>query len=698
MTRAQHRNGLQSAQKRPTTADARPPRFLIAATLAAALQFGASAANAADPSPATDAAVVPVAATLPGPAPRPLPGPLPGPARNSQPSPTQARPAPAPPAQPRPVAPVSQALSGNDIAVMLRGGGDQLGARARTRQMPLREVSADTIARAVLNNNLDVLAAQETQTAARARVDQRAAVFDPTIFATTSYTHADTRGRFEMIGRLRNTDPYSEAQKNADAEGDFLDDDTNSGICSVNIDGEGTVYLESNVTEFENGETKSSSCFANPVYSEELEFASSNGRARQTLVNTLGAGLVFPFGGQASLSVSSTWRKKFSFQAPALTVQLGPHDPFGWGEEGRFWTTSANLSVTMPLPYTKGFGRENDANSVNLRFAKAAQERTSWNAKATRNGALNQAMSTYWDMVQAAETARLIGRSRSAVAARLAAQKRLYDSGLNTQYDVLQIEVELANLTGREELAWDQFLTAGRKLQTLMNAPRGEVLIPAPLDDYLDAPLDLRLRADVYERAVATHPDVRLSDLDYEVSRANLRFRHNQAQPDLTFTATASLSQNDSAFGYTDPFKSFAALMRPDGANLFFGLRYKIPLGNVPAEAALSRARVEERQAFDRREKARQTVASAVDDAISSLMAAQTQLTRADADRALARQAYQRAADMRDQWLVSEFEVLNRFNDTLNADAAWAQARVSVRRAQTRLLSAQGLLEQEMAR
>lgn len=582
---------------------------------------------------------------------------------------------------------------------MLRGASaDQLGARARTRNLPLREVSADVIARAVLNNNLDVLSVIESHTAARARVDQRAAVFDPTIFTSSSYTHADTRGRFETIGRMRNTDPYAESQKTSDAEGDFLDDGANSGICSVTVDGEGTVNLESNVSELENGETQTSNCFTNPVYSEETEFASGGGRARQTLVNTVGAGVRFPFGGQASVSVSSTWRKKFSFQAPALTVQLDPHDPFGWGEEGRFWTTSANASLTMPLPYAKGFGREGDPNSVNLRFARAAQERTSWNAKATRNGALNQAMSTYWDMVQAAEAARLLGRSRAAIAARLAAQRRLYDSGLNTQYDVLQIEVELANLSGREELAWDQFLTAGRRLQTLMNAPRGEILIPAPLDDYLDAPLDLRLRADVYERAVATHPDVRLSDLDYEVSRANLRFRHNQAQPDVTFTATASLSQNDSAFGYTDPFKSFAALMKPDGANLFFGLRYKIPLGNVPGEAALSRARVEERQAFDRRQKARQTVASAVDDAIASLMASQSQLARADADRALARQAYQRAADMRDQWLVSEFEVLNRFNDTLNADASWAQARVAVRRAQTRLLSAQGLLEQEMSR
>ncbi|MBV5336267.1 TolC family protein, partial [bacterium] len=158
--------------------------------------------------------------------------------------------------------------------------------------------------------------------------------------------------------------------------------------------------------------------------------------------------------------------------------------------------------------------------------------------------------------------------------------------------------------------------------------------------------------------------------------------------PDIAFTATASIAQNDSAFGYTDPFKSAAALMRPDSANLFFGLRYKIPLGNVSAEASLQRARVEERQAFDRHQLARQTVAAAVDDAVSSLMAAQTQVARAEADKALARQAYRRAADMRDQWLVSEFEVLNRFNDTLNAETAWALARVSVRRAQTRLLSA----------
>lgn len=594
-----------------------------------------------------------------------------------------------------PAAPVHD---GGDIAAMLRrGGGDRLGARAQTGRQRLREVSVDSIARAVLDNNLDIRSTLEAQTGALTRVAQRAAAFDPTFFTSSSYTHADTRGRFDTIGRYRNVDPTA-SKNTADAEGNVLDDNNNSGVCSININDVGTVTLDSSVFQNDGGETESQNCFAEPVYTEETEFASGGGRALQTLVNTVGGSLVFPFGGQASASVSSTWRKKFSFQAPALTIQLDPHDPFGWGEEGRFWTSAANVSLTVPLPYTKGFGRDGDANSVNLRLSRAQHERSGWATRSTRNSVLNQALSSYWDMVQAAETARLTARSRNAIAARLTAQKRLFDSGLNTQYDVLQIEVELANLTGREELAWDQFLTASRKLQTLMNAPRGEILIPAPLDRLLEAPPELRLDGDVYERAVATHPDVRLGDIDHQVSRANLRFRHNQARPDITFTATASVGQNDSAFGYTDPFKSLAALMHPDSANLYFGLRYKIPLGNVAAEASLRRAKVEERQAFDRHQQARQTVAAGVDEAITSLMAAKTQLARADADKKLARMAYQRAADMRDQWLVSEFEVLNRFNDTLSAETAWALARVSVQRAQTRVLSAQGVLEQEMSR
>ncbi|MBV5336266.1 TolC family protein [bacterium] len=354
------------------------------------------------------------------------------------------------------------------------------------RNLPLREVSADVIARAVLSNNLDVLSASEAQTAARARVDQRRAAFDPTLFTSSSYTHADTRGRFTNIGRLRNEDPFANAAT-ADAEGDVLDTNKNSGICSITIDGEGSVSLDSALFEDATGASSSSGCFVQPTYSDQVEYASGADRARQTLINTAGIGIRFPFGGQATVSVSSTWRKKFSFQAPALTTALGPHDPFGWGEEGRFWTSSANASLSMPLPYTKGFGRDGDSNSVNLRFARAAQERSGWSTKSTRNGALTQALSNYWDMVQAAETVRLLAGTRGAIAARLGAQKRLFDGGLNTQYDVLQIEVELANLTGREELAWDQFLTAGRKLQTLMNAPRGEILIPAPLGQLLDA-------------------------------------------------------------------------------------------------------------------------------------------------------------------------------------------------------------------
>lgn len=589
-----------------------------------------------------------------------------------------ARGAPAPLDEPRPLP--ADTGTPADIGGLLRDG-TAGGTRAALQGRPVRPVTLRAVVGETLGQNYDILAAEESVGAARALVTRNEAAFDPTLFSSLNYTWTDSYQRTAGIGRLRESSAFAEI---ADEDNPEKKKDFPAPLPCINIDGEPV-------------ESSTEGCNRPLEFRHETEFASGKPfNPGDNLRLNLGAGMRFPFGGQASLSVGTTYRKKYSFQAPFLTTPLSVENPFGWGSSMP-WTSQASLAVALPLPYTKGFGFEAAPESVSLKLAQSGERRSVWERQSTRNSSLAQALLAYWDLIEGAERVRIFTDRRKTVEERKARARRQFEQELTTAYEVEQVNVQLANLDSRQEIAWNQYQIASGRLSTLMAGESRAVLVPADAAAALARPLRANT-AGAHDRALDRHPDLKVQQENLDARKTTLGFRENQTLPDLTLSASFSVGQTDTAFGYRDPGTSLAKLTRPDTNNFFIGLRYVVPFGNTQAEAALSRARLEEKQAYDLGRETRQRVLTQTDRALHEFQSAEAVAGRSEEDLKLARFAYDRAVEGEDQGLTSGFEVINRFDDVLTAQLARTAAQIALRKAHIRLLFAQGVLEEEYTR
>lgn len=583
----------------------------------------------------------------------------------------------------------------------LRNGTIPDGARARLQELQVRELPLASVPGVVLERNLDILSAIEGLGIARTLVTQSDAFFDPTLFSSLSYTNRFTSRRVDVIGRFREVDPstrLAEEQRIRDAQAQGIDvaDPEAAGSCTPNVNVDGELIA-------------SSPCTFPPVYSVDSEYASFESRSDHRSTGSLGAGIQLPFGGSATLSLSSTWHKpaaSSSSGTPPLTSAAypnggDPYDPFGFNDRKMFWTSSAGVSLSMPLPYTKGFGNDGNPGNFSLRMAQSGERRAGWSTKSARNNNLAQALLGYWDLVGSGRTLQTVLELRGTLTERLASQKRLFDSGLATRYDLAQVESELASLDSREEAAWNSLLTQSNRLLTLVATDQRVLLVPRDFEDAIRRPLAVGGPAsgeDHYQLALTTHPDIKAQEEDHDASRVTLAFRDNQNQPDLSLSASFGVSQSDAVFGYESLPQSLARLAKPDTTNFFIGVRYRLPLGMNQTEAALERARLEEKQAYDRTRLVRQQVVNAVDQSLGDMNSAEALVQQSEADLKLAEFAFDRAREQRDLGLVAEFEVLSKYTDLVNARLGLVSAQVELRKAHIRLLAARGTLEQDYVR
>ena len=598
----------------------------------------------------------------------------------------------------------------------LRAGND--GARARLRELPVRDITQNALADMVLRQNLDVRSATESIEIARALVIQDDAAFDPTFFTSLTYTNSYTNDRHSLIGRMRDQDKQSVAAAEAAARGI-----PSSGVpteCqpSVNVDGQTILPPDPG-------------CQLPPAYSVQTEYASIASDSNQTAVGTLGISWNFIIGGAVndqpiagwtgdelpaapsptppfalngtlSASLSSTWYRPVALAngAPFNTSPAYPdnsvYNPYGWSNT-LFWTSSANLSLTLPLPFTKNAGYEGSPDFYNYQIARSGQRNAAWSSLSTRNSTLAQALNSYWDLVQSVQTLRALFDLRATLVERQASQKRLFDAGLATRYDLTQLEIQLASLDSQEETTWNQLLATSSHLGTVTTGDQRALLLPADGDALLRQPVVINGDG-VYDRALTTHPDIKVSEENYTASKLNLDYSANQDLPDISLSASYSLGENNSVFGYVSLQESLAHLYKPDTSNLFVGLQYHLPIGMNATGAALDHARIVERQAYDSTRLARQTVVNSVDQALGVARSAELVVGQSRDDLKLAQCAYDRAREQRELGFVAEFEVLNKYQDLVSARLGLITAEVNLHKAQVNLLAAQGILERDYVR
>jgi outer membrane protein TolC len=300
-------------------------------------------------------------------------------------------------------------------------------------------------------------------------------------------------------------------------------------------------------------------------------------------------------------------------------------------------------------------------------------------------------------MIRSLQDITILNEQKAALDQRRARVTRLLGSGAITNYELGQIDSELASFVLREEAAWTQYLLRSSTLLTLMATDIDTILVPADAEALL-ADAVPEPPSDAYDRAMIGNPEIMAAQEDLNVGKLNLAYRGNQSLPDIDLVLTAKLSQSDTTFGFRDPATALLNLAKPDQTNIFVGVRYLYPLGNQAAEAALSRARIDERNAFDRAQQTRQRITNSVDCALADMRGAQALMQVSQGDMELAGFAYERLVDERERGLATEFEVMNSYQDVLSARLNQASARVEIHKARIRLSAAQGTLEEDFLR
>lgn len=584
------------------------------------------------------------------------------------------------------------------------------GARARLKGLPLQRVSPRDVAQMVLAGSPGIAAAGDAVGVAEAQIVVADAAFDPTLFAGLSYTNAFTKARRELIQRDRDRE-LNESDIPTDAQRQEFQDENARRQATRNDDNPINDEDDLTVREFlcfpdvtVDGQSFDTSgaapgvCFSNPTeFNAEVEKASFESRSTHTVVGSLGVGIVFPWGGIASTSFASTWRKPPTHSTsgnPSLTNAAFPsgltYDPYGWNDRP-WWTSRFSVTGSMPLPFTKGFGREGSSQYFTFQVARSSERQNRWVERSTENASLNRALQAYWDLVRSVDDLQTFSELRSTLNRRLGSQRRQLEAGLVTEYAIEQLQLQIANLDAQEELAWNFLLVNSNRVLSEIGMRERTLLVPTVNREAMTRTYQVE-PAEAFRVALENNPDIKAQEEVHDLSKTTVAFRENQDLPDISLSASFTVGQDSTAFGYDGPWASWRNIVRPDSSEFFIGIQYRLPLGMNITEAQLSRARLEEQQAFDQARQIKQQVVNAVDTALGDLRATEAVASQSVEDIRLANLGFDVSTVQRDEGLISEFEVLNRYQEILLARRNRTAALVAYQKAYIQLLAAQGIL------
>jgi outer membrane protein len=231
---------------------------------------------------------------------------------------------------------------------------------------------------------------------------------------------------------------------------------------------------------------------------------------------------------------------------------------------------------------------------------------------------------TFLDVLLAEESARLQGESVRRVRETLDQSRAMFRAGLASEYDVLRMEVELANLEPGLRRAEDALAAARRSLAVQLGygsdqpvsaaGSLAELDLSSPTEGRAETrelvalfgvdDVELRDRDGLVEEALRSRSDLRQIRLTRELNLAQLRAEQSEYLPQVAFFGTWSRTvQQDGGpafFGHGDPLAASAT-----GKQL--GLQVTVPVFSGfarPARvdqrrAAVRQVEVQERQATE---------------------------------------------------------------------------------------------------
>lgn len=598
------------------------------------------------------------------------------------------------------------------------------GNREHLRGKKPRSFTEEGILLETLDRNLSIQVQKLSTEIAQYQTQVSRAVFDPVLNLGLTYSNIQTFNRIEEITRprvtsdqlqlraidtndpttlptLQNLAPLSTGQPAGTSSSNTGQPGTSTGPSTTGITGQpgGTTPATgqpnlldpSNIPVFKTGDaqvvcinvddtlvTRDSPCIVAPVpapssFPEQASFASG---PFKSLEMRWGGSKVFSWGSSLSLDLRSTY---------VLDVFSAPGG-------GKFpWSSSFSSGFTTPLPFSRNFGFYGSFANVTVKLADISQRQADLALVATANAVLRDINGSYWELVRALLQLYITRAQRHVLEDLSARRAKQYNLRQLTNYDRAQLEADLANIANNEELAWNNVITNSNRIVELLNYDNAVIVVPT---NYIGRLQQLVVvdEHQAFTTAMERRPETLISQLALESSEVLVQHRRIQTLPDLFLNASVELTQVGNGLGYNSWEDSMSNLFNPDFSNYTVGLSFRIPFGNRAVKAALGQARSSRTQALDNLFFTRNNVTQELNSIVTTTYTTQSQINQSQANLNLANLAYTKAVGLREQQLSSEFELLTKLSDLLNAKAAYINALVDHQKTRAQLEAAQGTL------
>lgn len=405
--------------------------------------------------------------------------------------------------------------------------------------------------------------------------------------------------------------------------------------------------------------------------------------------------------GNVRLNIAQNLPWGGSVQLTQTTTRLRSYD----SDAGKYWQhpwgAGAGVTLTVPLPLTRGFGSHN-SQQADLDKARISLEQSDYSLRKTLNDTLARVDLAYLDLCERLEGALVAVENHTLARQRLAMAERRYTAQAMTQLDFKQMQIESRQAGLVEEQGRLDLVAASYDLGLLISSSDtgdGEKILWFPQGCHR---LHAGGKGQSLEEDIAlageVQPTLSMARLDIASAQTQRDAMDNQARVDLSYSGSWQQSQANAVYGYGSLGDAVGNIADPDVRSFTHGVVVTRTLGNRgnQARARMGQLGLEVSQLAE--EKTWDDVKRDVANAHTTLAGAMAQLEVTKKEEALAEQTFirieRRWSRMGD---VGSLE-LNQKNRVLNqARLARIKGEIELKKSRTRLYAALGVLPGLMA-
>lgn len=372
---------------------------------------------------------------------------------------------------------------------------------------------------------------------------------------------------------------------------------------------------------------------------------------------------------------TTTWQVN-----PSVTwnTPLGGSFTFGWSNTGTStdgvtsYAGNPNFSLNLPLLQGGGF----DVNQIPIAQARITNLNATWGLRGSLTSQITSVIQNYRNLIQQSEGLKIQVQALARARQQVQVNEALIDAGRMAPQDLVQSQFSLAQNQISVSQAQNSLDQARLVLLDQLNLPDDVRIVPTESLDTPAVTLDFERLFDI---ALATNPPYRQALLGMEAAKLSLKSAENNYLWSLNLTAQGSYTGT----AQNSLVPRGAGYQTQDSETL--GLTLTIPLNDQTRDQTLVSARVGLRQQQLSLEDSRQTLRTAILNAVRNVEILFRQLQQSRVALDLARQQLETERVKLLNGRSTNFQVLTYENSYVSAQVSELQARISYLNALTSL-------------